>query len=152
METARAKQESVCNYIIEVAAENPERKFLVFAHHKEMLDAIEFTLTEKVCSILSLSPLVRFCSRLFFFVLFYCNILAAHNIHEDRRSNISNCTQRQRASLSDLQKTTGINPSLSLSLFYKKKERKEKGRRKELTIVVGGNTEYDSGRHGTDFE
>lgn len=48
IETGRAKIESVCRYITDLIAQEPSRKFLVFAHHKEMLDGIEGVLISKV--------------------------------------------------------------------------------------------------------
>ena len=48
MDTARAKQEGVCDYVLDIATQDADRKFLVFAHHKEMLDAIESALIAKV--------------------------------------------------------------------------------------------------------
>ncbi len=51
METARAKLESVRKYVLEFATEDQSRKFLVFAHHQEILDGLERALLDKVCNI-----------------------------------------------------------------------------------------------------
>lgn len=48
VETARAKLDSVRQYVLELVAEEPNRKFLVFAHHQEVLDGIEEALRSKV--------------------------------------------------------------------------------------------------------
>ena len=46
METGRAKIPAVCDYIRELL--EGEYKFLVFAHHQIVLDAIEETVSKKV--------------------------------------------------------------------------------------------------------